>query len=114
MNIEEGLEEQMKEISEVNGVCLSLEERIKILTTLDQLKTDIKCDEMQFWGKIIGAEKDYYISKAFYFKGYKNFQKKNISFVQVVILFLVNYLIFNHIISTIFTNLIRILLVILI
>ena len=33
MNIEDSLEEQMKEISEVNGVCLSLEERIKILTT---------------------------------------------------------------------------------
>ncbi len=62
MNIEDSLEEQMKEISEVNGVCLSLEERIKILTTLDQLKIDIKCDEIQFWGKIIGAEKDYYIS----------------------------------------------------
>ena len=80
MNIEDSLEEQMKEISEVNGVCLSLEERIKILTTLDQLKTDIKCDEMQFWGKIIGAEKDYYISKAFYFKGYKNFPKKKYFF----------------------------------
>jgi len=76
MNIEEGLEEQMKPISAVNGVCLSLEERIKILTMLDQLKTDIKCDEMQFWGKILGAEKDYYIAKAFYFKGFKNFPKK--------------------------------------
>ena len=30
---------------------------------LDQLKSDIKCDEMQFWGKIIGAKKYYYISK---------------------------------------------------
>ena len=80
MNIEDGLEEQMKEISAVNGVCLSLEERIKLLTMLDQLKSDIKCDEMQFWGKIIGAEKDYYISKAFYFKGFKNFPKKKYFF----------------------------------
>ena len=80
MNIEDGLEEQMKEISAVNGVCLSLEERIKLLTMLDQLKSDIKCDEMQFWGKIIGAEKDYYISKAFYFKGFKNFHKKKYFF----------------------------------
>ena len=30
MNIEQGLEESMKEISAVNGVCLSLEERIKL------------------------------------------------------------------------------------
>ena len=80
MNIEEGLEEQLKEISSVNGVCLSLEERIKIVTMLDQLRVDIKCDEMQFWGKIIGAEKDYYIGKAFYYKGYKNFPKKKYFF----------------------------------
>ena len=76
MNIEDGLEEQLKEISAVNGVCLSLEERIKLLTTLDQLKLDIKCDEMQFWGKILGAEKDYYIAKAFYYKGFKNSNNK--------------------------------------
>ena len=80
MNIEDGLEEQMKEISSVNGVCLSIEELIKILTMLDQLKSDIKCDEMQFWGKIIGAEKDYYIARAFYYKGYKNFPKKKYFF----------------------------------
>ena len=80
MNIEDGLEEQMKEISAVNGVCLSLEERIKLLTTLDQLKQDIKCDEMQFWGKILGAEKDYYIAKALYYKGFKNFFKKQYFF----------------------------------
>jgi hypothetical protein len=43
---------------------------------LDQLKSDIKCDEMQFWGKIIGAKKYYYISKALYYKGSPNFQKK--------------------------------------
>ena len=109
MNIEDGLEDQMKAISAANGVCLSLEERIKILTTLDQLKSDIKCDEMQFWGKILGAEKDYYICKAFYYKGYKNFPKKNISFVQVIILYLVNFRISNRIILTIFTNLIHIL-----
>jgi radial spoke head protein 9 len=80
MNIEQGLEESMKEISSVNGVCLSLEERIKLMTILDQLKSDIKCDEMQFWGKIIGAEKDYYISKALYYKGSQNFPKKKYFF----------------------------------
>ena len=80
MNIDQGLEESMKEISAVNGVCLSLEERIKIVTMLDQLKSDIKCDEMQFWGKILGAEKDYYISKALYYKGFQNFPKKKYFF----------------------------------
>ena len=80
MNIEQGIEENMKEISAVNGVCLSLEERIKLMTILDQLKSDIKCDEMLFWGKILGAEKDYYISKALYYKGFQNFPKKKYFF----------------------------------
>lgn len=87
MNIEQGLEEPMKEISSVNGVCLSLEERIKLMTILDQLKSDIKCDEMQFWGKIIGAEKDYYISKALYYKGSQNFPKKKYFFCSTNFIF---------------------------
>ena len=57
-NIEDELEDQMKEISAVNGICLSLEERIKLLITLDHLKSDIKCDEMQFLEKILRAEKE--------------------------------------------------------
>ena len=80
MNIEYGLEEPMKEISAFNGVCLSLVERLKLETTLDQLKSDIKCDEMQFWGIIYGAEKDYYIAKALYYKGYPQFPKKKYFF----------------------------------
>ena len=80
MNIEQRLEEPIKEINSINGVCLSLEERIKNMTILDQLKSDIKYDEMQFLGKIIGAKKDYYISKALYYKGSQNFPK-NIFFL---------------------------------
>ena len=76
----------MKEISSVNGVCLSLEERIKNMKILDQLKSDIKCDEMQFWGKIIGAKKYYYISKALYYKGSPNFQKKYFFFPTILYL----------------------------
>ena len=75
MNIEQSLEEPMKEISSVNGACLSLEERIKNMTILYQLKSDIKCDEMQFLGKIIWAKKEHYISKALYYKASQNFPK---------------------------------------
>jgi len=70
----------MKEISSFNGVCLSLVERLKLETVLDQLKSDIKCDEMQFWGIIYGSEKDYYIAKALYYKGYPYFPKKKYYF----------------------------------
>ena len=80
MNIENGLEDTMKEISSFNGVCLSLVERLKLETVLDQLKSDIKCDEMQFWGIIYGSEKDYYIAKALYYKGYPYFPKKKYYF----------------------------------
>ena len=80
MNIEQRLEEPIKEINSINGVCLSLEERIKNMTIIVQLKSDIKYDEMQFLGKIIGAKKDYYISKAVYYKGSQNFPK-NIFFL---------------------------------
>lgn len=48
----------MKEISAVNGICPSLEERIKLLITLDNLKSDIKCDETQFLAEILRAEKE--------------------------------------------------------
>ena len=80
MNIENVLEDPMKEISSFNGVCLSLVERLKLETVLDQLKSDIKCDEMQFWGIIYGSEKDYYIAKALYYKGYPYFPKKKYYF----------------------------------
>ena len=80
MNIEQGLEENMREISAANGVCLSLIEKLKLETTLDQLKSDIKCDEMLFWGIIYGAEKDYYIAKALYYKGNPEFPKKKYYF----------------------------------
>lgn len=76
MNIEQGLEEHMKQISAANGVCLSIEERIKLETLLDQLKAEVKCDEMLFWGKIMGVEKDYYIAVGYFFKGNANFPKR--------------------------------------
>ena len=76
MNIAQGLSEHMSPISRFSGICLSIEEEIKLQTTLDQLKSDIKCDEMLFWGKVNGIEKDYYIALALYYKGYQKFPKK--------------------------------------
>ena len=69
----------MKSISAFNCVSISIEEQIKLKTTLDQLKCDIKAEEMLFWGKILGAEKDYYIALAIYYKGFK-FPKKKFYF----------------------------------
>jgi len=79
MKIDDGLEEHMKPISSFNGVCLSLEEILKLQIILDQLKKDIEAEEILFWGKIMGAEKDYYISEAIYYKGNK-FPKRKFYF----------------------------------
>ena len=79
MLIDTGIDEHMKSISAFNCVSISIEEQIKLKTTLDQLKCDIKADEMLFWGKILGAEKDYYIALAIYYKGFK-FPKKKFYF----------------------------------
>ena len=79
MKLDDGLEEHMKPISSANGICLSIEEVLKLRLTLDQLKNDIQSDEILFWGKIMGAEKDYYISEALYYKGNK-FPKRKFYF----------------------------------
>jgi radial spoke head protein 9 len=41
---------------------------------------DIKSEEMWFWGKIIGIEKDYFIALAIYFKEHQLFPKKKFYF----------------------------------
>ena len=80
MNVADGLEEHMNPIAAANGVTLSIEERLKLETTLDQLNADIKCDEMLFWGKIMVVEKDYYIATALYYKEHPYFPQKKYFF----------------------------------
>jgi radial spoke head protein 9 len=80
MNIHEGIEELLKYVSTFNGVCLNIEERYKLEIALNNLHIDIKSEEMWFWGKIIGVEKDYYIALAIYFKEHQLFPKKKFYF----------------------------------
>jgi radial spoke head protein 9 len=68
MNIHEGLDENFKCISCSTGICLNYEERIKLEIALNNLHLEIKSDEMWFWGKIIGVEKDYYVAVAIFFR----------------------------------------------
>ena len=53
MKIDDGLDEHMKPISSFNGVCLSIDEILKLQTVLDQLRKDIQAEEILFWGKIM-------------------------------------------------------------
>ena len=80
MNIEQGLEDHMNNISPFCGFCLSIEERLKLNSELSKLKSEIKCEEILFWGKIMGAEKDYYIAMALNYKDKPNFPKKTFYF----------------------------------
>ena len=80
MNVHEGIEELMKYVSSFNGVCLNIEERYKLEIALNNLHLDIKSEEMWFWGKIIGVEKDYYIALAINFKDHQLFPKKKFYF----------------------------------
>jgi radial spoke head protein 9 len=80
MNIHEGIEELLKYVSTFNGVCLNIEERYKLEIALNNLHMDIKSEEIWFWGKIIGVEKDYYIALAIYFKEHQLFPKKKFYF----------------------------------
>lgn len=79
MNIAQGLDEHMMPITAENGVCLALNERIGIETALDELKMQIQSDEVLFWGKVLGVEKDYYIALALYYKN-KEFPLKRFYF----------------------------------
>lgn len=80
MNIHEGLEENFKYVSSFNGVCLNIEERLKLEIALNELHMDLKSDEMWFWGKITGVEKDYYIALAIFFREHYLFPKKKFYF----------------------------------
>jgi radial spoke head protein 9 len=82
MNILQGLDEHMDYISAASGLCLSIPERIKLETTLDKLKEEYKCEEMLFWGKIMGIEKDYYIALGLYYKEHKDFPLKKFFFAS--------------------------------
>lgn len=80
MNISDDLEMKMKYISDFNGVSLNIEERFKLEIALNNLYMNIKSDEMWFWGKIIGIEKDYYVAVAIYYREQHIIPKKKFFF----------------------------------
>jgi radial spoke head protein 9 len=84
MNIHQDLQEDFKYISKFNGVCLNIEEKFKLELALNELHLDIKSEEMWFWGKIIGIEKDYYIAIALFFTEHYQFPKKKFFFCNSV------------------------------
>ncbi len=48
-----------------NGVILNVEEKSALQTSLLVLKKNCKFKRTQFWGKIIGLQKDYLIAQGY-------------------------------------------------
>jgi radial spoke head protein 9 len=46
----------------LNGATLNIDERLNIKLALSQLQSDLKLDQVFFWGKISGTVKDYFIA----------------------------------------------------
>jgi radial spoke head protein 9 len=46
----------------LNGATLNIDERLNLKLSLGQLSSELKLDQVFFWGKIIGTVKDYYIA----------------------------------------------------
>lgn len=80
MNIQSNLDESIEYISLFNGVTINLEEKLKLEIALSDLQNNIQSEEMFFWGKVIGVEKDYYIAMAVFYKNQPNFPKKVLYF----------------------------------
>ena len=56
----ESLDTHLKFVN-LNGVTLSLDEKLNLQLAFDQLKNDFKIHDLHFWGKLIGTLKDYFV-----------------------------------------------------
>jgi len=57
----ESFDSSLKYIN-LNGVTLNIDERLNLKLSLAQLSSELKLEQVFFWGKIIGTVKDYYIA----------------------------------------------------
>lgn len=62
------ISEELKNFAS-NGVTLNIEERIQLEMALHELQSKINAEELMFWGKINGLEKDYYIAVSLQYSG---------------------------------------------
>jgi len=58
------------------GVNLTLDEKMQLELALHSLHTKIECDELLFWGKINGINKDYFMAVAVTYTGKFEFPDK--------------------------------------
>jgi hypothetical protein len=84
------------------GVTLSVEERISIEAQALRLSHEYKHDQWNFWGRIEGIVKNYYIIEGVDFKGVTNFPNRQyfwaygVLYLEMMILSLLNYLLLGN------------------
>ena len=59
-----------------HGVALNIDERVQLELGLEKLANQESCDELLFWGKVIGTAKDYYLALAVDYQGKYEFPQK--------------------------------------
>ena len=84
------------------GVTLSVEERISIEAQALRLSHEYKHDQWNFWGRIEGIVKNYYIIEGVDFKGVTNFPNRQyfwayvVLYLEMMTLSLLNYLLLGN------------------
>lgn len=58
--------------------------RLKLEISMEKLRGEIRAEELWFWGKILGLEKDYYICLALYYDGNFQFPQKKYYFCNSI------------------------------
>jgi len=69
------LENEMKYVNKL-GLTLNMEEKLKIEINIKEITEKFQFDQVLFWGKIKGIEKDYYIIMGLQIRGNHNFPNK--------------------------------------
>lgn len=76
MNVHDCYEKKLEYISMFNGVCLNVEEKLKLEIAFNEIHNKVKCEELWFWGKLFGNDADYYIALGINYSGHYEFPEK--------------------------------------
>lgn len=68
-------QQELKFVNQL-GQTLNIEERMRLELALLKITENYKFDNIYFWGRIEGVERDYYIALGIQYKGQYNFPKK--------------------------------------
>ena len=71
------LNSELKFVNRI-GQTLSVEERTYLQTSVEALSSEYNFEKWNFWGRIEGISKNYYVAEGVNFKGSVNFPQKKL------------------------------------